>query len=156
RVEANLARTRLRAELVVADAAVWDDARRFDAVLLDAPCSATGTFRRHPDVLRLVRPGDIAAQAALQARLLDAAADRVQAGGRLVFCTCSLEREEGEAQVAPFLSRHPQFAVSPADPEVLGLPAEAAADGGLRLMPSFWEQRGGMDGFFAVRFERAG
>ena len=126
-------------------------------MLLDAPCSATGTARRHPDVLRLVRPGDIAAQAALQARLLDAAAARVAPGGRLVFCTCSLEPEEGEAQVAPFLQRHPGFSVAPADAAALGLPCEAAtAEGALRLLPGFWEQRGGMDGFFAVRFDRTG
>ncbi len=156
RVEANLARTGLAAELVAADATAWDDPRRFDAVLLDAPCSATGTARRHPDVLRLVRPGDIATQAAQQARLLDAAAARVAPGGRLVFCTCSLEPEEGEAQVGPFLQRHPDFAVAPADTRALGLPREAAAaNGGLRLLPSFWEQRGGMDGFFAVRLDRA-
>ncbi len=156
RVQENLRRTGLEAELVAAEAAGWDDPRRFDAVLLDAPCSATGTFRRHPEVLQLARPSDIAGLAAAQARLLDAAADRVAPGGRLVLCTCSLEPEEGEALVAPFLARRPEFRVTPAQPEALGLPPEAATGaGGLRLRPDLWEQRGGMDGFFAVRLDRA-
>ena len=157
RVGENLERTRLSAELVAAEACAWSDGRRFDAVLLDAPCSATGTYRRHPDVLHLARAADIAALAAAQARLLDAAAERTSPGGRLVFCTCSLEPEEGEAQVAPFLRRHPDFRVRPADAEALGLRAEAlTGEGALRLLPSFWEQRGGMDGFFCVRLDRAG
>ncbi|MFM8375166.1 MAG: RsmB/NOP family class I SAM-dependent RNA methyltransferase, partial [Phenylobacterium sp.] len=96
RLGENLERTGLSAETAVADAATWDDGRTFDAVLLDAPCSATGTFRRNPDVLWAVKPGDIAALAATQSRLLDAAARRVSPGGRLVYCVCSLETEEGE------------------------------------------------------------
>ena len=157
RVGENLQRTGLAAELVAADAGAWSDPRRFDAVLLDAPCSATGTFRRHPDVLHLVRPADIAGLAAAQARLLDAAAARVAPGGRLVFCTCSLEPEEGEAQAAAFLRRAPEFRLAPVDPAALGLPETAAApSGGLRLTPALWEHEGGMDGFYAVRFDRAG
>ena len=132
-------------------------------MLLDAPCSATGTFRRHPDVLHLARPGDLAGLAAAQARLLDAAAaDRVLPGGRLVYCTCSLEPEEGEAQVEPFLRRHPGFRPHRADPLALGLPPESAtAAGALRLLPgraasaAGGEPAGGTDGFFIVRFDRA-
>ena len=83
------------------------------------------------------------------------AADRTAPGGRLVYCTCSLEPEEGEAQVAPFLRRRPEFRLRPADPAALGLPAEArTADGALRLLPGLWERRGGMDGFFVARFDR--
>ena len=105
RLSENLARMGLTAEVVVADAAAWSDKRSFDAVLLDAPCSATGTFRRHPDVLWAAKPSDIAKLAAVQTALLDAAADRVKPGGRLVYCVCSLEPEEGEAQAAAFLAR---------------------------------------------------
>src|SRR5207253_2036720 len=90
RVSENLARTGLSAELIAADAAAWNDRRSFDAVLLDAPCAATGTFRRQPDVLWAARPADIASLAAVQGRLLDAAAARVGPGGRLVYCVCSL------------------------------------------------------------------
>ncbi len=157
RVRENLARTGLQAELVAADAAVWDDGRVFDAVLLDAPCSATGVFRRHPDVLWTCSAADIAPLAAAQARLLDAAARRVSPGGRLVYCVCALEPEEGEAQVAPFLSRHPEMALEPIAAAGDGAPAEGLRqDGTLRLLPSFDPPAGGLDGFFAARFRRMG
>src|SRR5581483_11558719 len=116
RVAENLKRTGLAAETVAADATAWADPRTFDAVLLDAPCSATGAFRRHPDVLWAAKPGDIAALAAVQARLLDAAARRVKPGGRLVYCVCSLEPEEGEAQADAFLARHAGFALAAVQP----------------------------------------
>ena len=90
RLEQNFARAELTAEIVTADAAAWDDDRTFDAVLLDAPCTATGTFRRHPDALWAARPGEVGQLSALQARLLDSAGRRVRPGGRLVYCTCSL------------------------------------------------------------------
>ncbi len=155
RLAASLARTGLGAELVTADALAWDDPRRFPAVLLDAPCTATGTFRRHPDVLWASRPGDIAALARTQARLLDAAADRVQPGGRLVYCVCSLEPEEGEAQAKAFLDRQPDFMIAPIAAGEGGAPeASAAAAGTLRILPMHME--GGMDGFFVARFVRAG
>ncbi|MEI7932483.1 MAG: RsmB/NOP family class I SAM-dependent RNA methyltransferase [Alphaproteobacteria bacterium] len=100
RLAENLTRARLSAEIVISPAETWLDGRTFDAVLLDAPCSATGTFRRQPEVLWLAKPGEIAKLAMVQARLLDAAARRVRAGGRLVYCVCSLEPEEGEAQAS--------------------------------------------------------
>jgi 16S rRNA (cytosine967-C5)-methyltransferase len=154
RVAENLARTGLAAEVVAADATTWADARAFDAVLLDAPCSATGTFRRHPDVLWAARPGDIAALAALQGRLLDAAAARVKRGGRLVYCVCSLEPEEGEAQVAAFLARTAGFALDPIAPDEGGSPqASLTSDGTLRILPH--HRSGGTDGFFVARFRRA-
>lgn len=157
RLRANLARTGLAAEVVVADAQAWADERDFDAVLLDAPCSATGTFRRNPEVLYAVRPAEIAKLADVQHRLLDAAAPRVKPGGRLVYCVCSLEREEGETQVLAFLRRHPEFRLEPADPAAAGAPAEAlAAEGWLRILPAHWPERGGLDGFFAARMVRAG
>jgi len=156
RLSENLARTGLAAEAVVAEAAEWDDRRSFDAVLLDAPCTATGTFRRHPDVVWGARPPEIAKLAAVQQRLLDSAAGWVRPGGRLVYCVCSLEPEEGEAQAAAFLQRRSDFATRPIDPAELGLPAEARTpEGWLRLLPSFQEPAGGMDGFFVARFDRA-
>ena len=149
-----LDRTRLSAEIVTADIAQWKDPRRFQAVLIDAPCSATGTFRRHPDVLWGSRPGDIAKLAGVQARLLDAAADRVLPGGRLVYCVCSLEPEEGEAQIEAFLKRRPDFTLSPVAAGEGGAPETAVTPTGLlRILPHQWE--GGLDGFFAARMVRA-
>ncbi len=148
-----LARTGLSAETIVAEAETWADHRVFDAVLLDAPCSSSGTFRRNPDVLWTLRPGDIAKLASVQTRLLDAAARRVKPGGRLVYCVCSLEREEGEAQAAAFLKRHGDFETAPIAPGEAGSPAPSvAAEGWLRILPHHLE--GGLDGFFVARFAR--
>lgn len=156
RLSENLARTNLKAEVIAADAEAWADDRRFDAVLLDAPCTATGTFRRNPDVLWATRPGDIAKLADVQHRLLDAAAERVAPGGRLVYCVCSLEREEGETQILAFLKRRPDFALARLDPAACGAPEESLApEGWLRILPCFWETRGGLDGFFVARMDRA-
>ncbi|MDB5451452.1 MAG: rsmB [Caulobacteraceae bacterium] len=154
RVSENLARTGLSAEVIAADAAGWPDRRQFDAVLLDAPCSATGTFRRHPDVLWAAKPGDIASLAAVQSRLLDAAARRVKSGGRLVYCVCSLELEEGEGQVAAFLIRSRDFTLEPMTPGEGGAPgASLRPDGTLRILPHHRE--GGTDGFYIARLKRA-
>ena len=154
RVTENLARTGLAAEVVEADGATWPDTRTFDAVLLDAPCSATGTFRRHPDVLWVARPSDVVSLAAVQARLLDSAARRVKPGGRLVYCVCSLEPEEGEAQAAGFLARTPGFALEPVAAGEGGAPeASLRPDGALRILPQ--HLAGGLDGFYVARFRRA-
>lgn len=153
RVGENLARTGLSAEVVQADAAEWRDGRTFDAVLLDAPCSATGTFRRHPDVLWMASPAEIPKLAAVQARLLDAAARRVKPGGRLVYCVCSLEPEEGEGQVEAFLRRAPEFALDPVAAGEGGAPeASRRPDGTLRILPHHRE--GGTDGFYVARLRR--
>jgi 16S rRNA (cytosine967-C5)-methyltransferase len=152
RLKQNLQRTGLQAEVVAADAAGWADQRRFDAVLLDAPCTATGTFRRHPDVLWATRPGDIAKLSIVQARLLDAAAERVGPAGRLVYCVCSLEPEEGEAQVEAFLARRGGFRLDPVGPGEGGAPACSICDGMLRILPH--HRDGGTDGFFAARLAR--
>jgi 16S rRNA (cytosine967-C5)-methyltransferase len=155
RVRSNLDRTGLEAELVVADARRWEDDRRFDGVLLDAPCSATGTFRRRPDVLWNCRPADIASLAEIQMALLDAAARRVRPGGRLVYCVCSLEPEEGEAQVEPFLRRRPDMRLDPISALEGGAPPLARrADGTLRLHPGLDSPAGGVDGFYIARFRR--
>ena len=154
RLEENLVRTGLSAEVVAADGAAWEDTRTFDAILLDAPCSATGTFRRHPDVLWAARPGDVASLAGVQARILDSAAGRLKPGGRLVYCVCSLEPEEGEAQVEAFLARRPDMALDPIQPGEAGAPeASLTARGTLRLLPH--QLDGGQDGFFAARFRKA-
>jgi 16S rRNA (cytosine967-C5)-methyltransferase len=157
RLKANLTRMGLKADAQAVDVFAWADRREFDAVLLDAPCSATGTFRRHPDVLWGAKPSDIAKLAETQGKMLDAAAARVKPGGRLVYCVCSLEPEEGEGQVAPFLARNPGFALAPVAAGEAGTPAEALAANrpGVRLTPSLWEPQGGMDGFFIARFVRA-
>ncbi len=155
RLRQNLERTGLEAEIVVTPAEDWEDARSFDAVLLDAPCTATGTFRRNPEVLRATRPADVAKLADVQHRLLDAAAERVKPGGRLVYCVCSLEREEGETQIIAFLRRNPAFRTAPADPADVGAPGEALTpEGWLRILPSMWAEKGGLDGFFVARLDR--
>ncbi len=122
-------------------------------MLLDAPCSATGTFRRHPETVWLARPGDLASLVQAQRRLLDAAAARTAVGGTLVYCVCSLEPEEGEAQAADFLARHPGFALAPVAPGEGGAPLASRTDAGaLRILPTHLD--GGLDGFFAARFTR--
>ncbi len=157
RVEENLVRMGFEAELHMADAEGFDDPRIFDVVLLDAPCSATGTFRRQPDVLWATRPSDIAKLADVQHRLLDAAALKVAPGGDLIYCTCSLEREEGETQVLAFLRRNKDFALHKIDANTvqssLGLPSESVcAEGWLRLLPH--QRPGGQDGFFIAQMTR--
>lgn len=155
RLRANLERTGLSAEVVVTPAEDWEDDRAFDAVLLDAPCTATGTFRRNPEVLRATKPADVAKLADVQHRLLDAAAERVKPGGRLVYCVCSMEREEGETQIIAFLRRNPAFRTAPAVPAEIGAPDEALTpEGWLRILPSMWAEKGGVDGFFVARLDR--
>ncbi len=147
RVEANLARTGLTARLVVADALIWEPEGQFDAILLDAPCSATGTVRRHPDLPFVKDGSEVAGLVELQARLLDRALGWLKPGGRLVFATCSLLPEEGEGQLAAALARHPGLVVERV--ELAGIEADWWTEaGGLRLRPDYWADRGGMDGFF--------
>lgn len=153
RVAANLERMTLSAEIIASDAAQWRDGREFDAVLLDAPCSATGTYRRNPDVLWAARPGDIAALAEVQARMLDSASRRVRPGGVLIYCVCSLEPEEGEAQILAFLKRTPDMERVPILPGEGGAPENSRlASGDLRILPH--HRAGGTDGFFVARFRR--
>ncbi|GJD90573.1 Ribosomal RNA small subunit methyltransferase B [Methylobacterium hispanicum] len=159
RLRRNLERLGLTAEVVVGDALALDRPEGFDAVLLDAPCSATGTVRRHPDVAWTKSPEDIARLGLLQARLLDRAATLLRPGGRLVYCTCSLEPEEGEAQVAAFLARNAAFARVPVAPEEVGGLAELIdPNGDLRTLPCHLgggtDARGGLDGFFVSRLVR--
>lgn len=154
RVAENLARTGLAARLVAADALGWTPEAPFPAILLDAPCSATGTLRRHPDLVHLRRESDVAALAALQDRLLDAAWAMLAPGGRMVFCTCSLLPEEGEARAAAFLARTPDARRMPLTATEAGDATLVNADGELRTRPDLWRGSGGLDGFFAVRLAR--
>lgn len=150
RVAENLARTGLKAKLVVEDALQWQPDGAFDAILLDAPCSATGTIRRHPDLPFVKDGSEVAGLVALQAALLDRALEWLKPGGRLVFSTCSLLPEEGEAQLAAALERHPGLAVERV--KLAGVePGWWTDAGGLRLRPDYWAERGGMDGFFMAR-----
>ena len=147
RVAENLKRLGLDAEMVVADALHWQPSAPFDAILLDAPCSASGTIRRHPDLPFVKDGSDLPALVELQAQLLDRALGWLKPGGRLVYATCSLFAEEGEGQIAAALSRHPGLKVVPADLPGID-PAWLTEAGALRLRPDFWAELGGMDGFF--------
>lgn len=155
RLHENLARTGLKAEVVEADALVWSPAAPVDAVLLDAPCSATGTVRRHPDLPFVKDGSEVEGLVALQARLLDRALAMVRPGGRVVFATCSLLPEEGEAQLAAALARHPGLVAERVDLPGVD-PGWWTAEGGLRLRPDIWADRGGMDGFFMARLRVPG
>ena len=149
RLRANLARTGLEAETVKADALGYVPGKAFDAILLDAPCTATGTCRRHPDVLHRIGAGDIARMAELQAALLAKAAEWLSPGGKLVYAVCSLEREEGEAQAEQVaLDRDPIRAEE--------LPAGLAPtpEGWLRTDPGMLPDAGGLDGFFVSRWTK--
>jgi 16S rRNA (cytosine967-C5)-methyltransferase len=155
RLRENLARLKMPAEVVVADAIPWSAAHRgaFDAVLLDAPCTATGTIRRHPDVPHLKRARDVPRMAEAQAALLEAAAGLLAPAGRLVFAVCSLQPEEGEAHLvrAAALGLRPEPVRAD---EVPGLEGAITPAGALRTRPDLWAAQGGMDGFFVARFVR--
>ena len=153
RVSENLGRLGLQADLVEADAISWRPPALLDAVLLDAPCSATGTIRRHPEVLHTRRAADLAGLAAGQARLIEAAAAMLRPGGRLLYAVCSMQSEEGEAQLAA--AGHLGLRPAPFSASELAVLPEALTPAGcLRTHPGLWAERGGMDGFFAARFIR--
>lgn len=159
RLNANLQRLGLAAEVVAADAMSWAPDRTFDAVVLDAPCTATGTIRRHPDILRLKHPEDIVRMADLQRALLQNAARLVRPGGTLVYSTCSLEPEESEQQVDSFLAQDPGFTRSPIVASDLGAePHWTTAAGDLRTLPHFLDlgspEFSGIDGFYVARLRR--
>ncbi|MGY3486193.1 16S rRNA (cytosine967-C5)-methyltransferase [Bradyrhizobium sp. USDA 4011] len=161
RLRDNLTRLALQAETVVADAAEWPaEAASFDAILVDAPCTSTGTIRRHPDVAWLRQEGDIAALTALQKRLLHKAANLLKPGGTLVYCTCSLEPEEGEHAIAALLASESGLRRAPVEAsEVAGLDDIISADGDLRTLPSHLPNAdprlGGLDGFYAARLVKS-
>lgn len=157
RIGENLARLGLPGAVVVADAAAWTPPSLLDAVLLDAPCTATGTIRRHPDIPHVKRAQDVPSLAPAQDGLIAAAARILRPGGRLIYAVCSLEREEGEGAVARALAAGLGLAPAPFTAEELAaLPEARTAEGFLRTTPGLWADRGGMDGFFAARLIRAG
>lgn len=143
RLRANLLRTGLPADIVCANALEWDVPEPFDAILLDAPCTATGTCRRHPDVLHRIGPRQIAEMAELQAKLIRRAADWLKPGGRMVYAVCSLEREEGEDQLADI-----GLETEPIAPAILPDGLSPSPEGWLRTDPSMLSEIGGLDGFF--------
>lgn len=156
RLADNLKRLGLMADIRQADVLEMPEGEPFDAVLLDAPCTATGTIRRHPDILWARRPVDVQRLAATQCRLLAAAARHVRREGALVYAVCSLQTEEGPAQIRAFLEHHPGWRRRPVQPaELHGLPAETTIDGDFRALPCHAASIGGMDGFFAARLIQA-
>ncbi|MEZ5922544.1 MAG: transcription antitermination factor NusB [Parvularculaceae bacterium] len=150
----NLARTKLTAETIKFDILKWTPFEKADAILLDAPCTATGTIRRHPDIPWAKNEDDVKALAALQAKMIDHAVDLLNPGGVLVYCVCSLQPEEGERQAASALKRRSDLKRIPIEPGEIGGLAALTRDGDLRTLPSMLGDQGGMDGFFAVRFRR--
>jgi len=157
RLRQNLARLRLTAEVVAADAAGWAPGRTFDAVVLDAPCSGTGTIGRHPDILRLKRPADIRRMAEVQARLLRNAAALLRPGGTLVYSTCSLEAEEGRAQIDALLQGEPALQRLPIAADEIGADPAWIVDGDVRTLPCHLGtgELGGLDGFYIARVRRS-
>ena len=157
RLHENLARLGLAVRTVAADAASWRPDGPLDAALVDAPCTATGTIRRHPDVARLKTEEDVGRLAVVQARLLDHAVRQVRPGGRVVWCTCSLQPEEGEEQIDRLLSAGAPVVRDPVRPDELpGLAEAVTSAGDVRTLPCQWSDRGGIDGFFISRLRRTG
>lgn len=155
RLRENLARLNLAVETVAADITRWRPPAPAPFVLLDAPCTATGTIRRHPDVARLKSAADVERLARVQDALLDAAAEMLAPGGRLVYCVCSLEPREGPERTRALLARRSDLAREPiAAAEIGGLSAAITAEGELRTLPCHLADRGGLDGFYAVRLRR--
>ncbi len=157
RLAENVARLGLAVETVDADVAVWRPDAPAPFVLLDAPCTATGTIRRHPDVPYVKRAADIARLAAVQDRLLDAAAAMLAPGGILVYCVCSLQPEEGVERIAALLTRHPRLARVAIEADEIGGLSELVTEAGeMRSLPCHLAAFGGLDGFYAARLRHAG
>ncbi len=153
RIQENLTRTKLSAQIVTADARDFDTKAPF--VLIDAPCTATGTIRRHPDLPWIKGAADVTVSAGAAYEILESGTALVEPGGTLVFAVCSLEREEGEEQIAVFLSQHPEFSRLPiAADEVFGNSDWITPDGDLRTLPCYLSDKGGMEGFYAARLKR--
>ncbi|NDH62843.1 MAG: methyltransferase domain-containing protein [Alphaproteobacteria bacterium] len=152
RVGENLARAGLAAELVTADASKWTAGEKFDAILLDAPCTGTGTLRRHPDIAWLKDEEDVGRLTLAQDRLLLHAVEQLKPGGTLVYAVCSLQEDEGPARIDALLGREPRLRRVPVQPaELPGLEIAIAKEGDVRTLPSMWPERGGLDGFYIAR-----
>lgn len=153
RLAENLQRTGLEADVKKGDLLHWQPKAQADAILLDAPCSATGIFRRHPDVLHRITPRQIDDMAELQSKLLARASQWVKPGGTLIYATCSLERAEGEDQIKTFLDAHPSWSLAPITAGELPAGITPDAEGQLRTLPSMLGEAGGLDGFFIARLQ---
>lgn len=152
RVGENLARAGLAAELVTADASKWTAGEKFDAILLDAPCTGTGTLRRHPDIAWLKDEEDVGRLTLAQDRLLLHAVEQLKPGGTLVYAVCSLQEDEGPARIDALLGREPRLRRVPVQPaELPGLETAITKEGDVRTLPSMWPERGGLDGFYIAR-----
>lgn len=152
RVRENLQRTGLAAKVVTADVLTWKPGMMYDAILLDAPCTATGTIRRHPDLPYLKDKAAINSLVTLQKQMLKQAFEWLKPGGQMVYSTCSLLKQEGEDRIADFIAHNDQAEVVPIDPDALGVPtAWLTKTGHLRTLPSYWPEKGGMDGFFIAK-----
>ncbi len=157
RLNQNLKRLNLEADVIQADAAQWSPDQPVDAVLVDAPCSATGTIRRHPDVPWLKSQRDIKTVLPVQKAILENASAMLKPGGVLVYCVCSLQPEEGPKQIARFLHEHKDYSCEPVtSDEVAGLDQLIDSGGHLRTLPIHLDELGGLDGFFAARLRKAG
>jgi 16S rRNA (cytosine967-C5)-methyltransferase len=152
----NMDRLRLDVECIVADVTAWRPHERADAVLLDAPCSGTGTLRRHPDIAYLKGPGEIEALKPLQRRLLAAALEMLRPGGLLVYSVCSLQREEGSEQIATLLETvgHALERLHVTPQDVCGQTDFINSEGDLQTLPSHFSLVGGLDGFYACRLRK--
>jgi len=153
RLRENLERTQLSANIVVTDALHYK-AEPFDAILLDAPCSATGTIRRHPDLPYAKDSSGFAALFKLQEQMLDRALDLLKPGGRLVYCTCSLLIDEGEEQIRDLMLRHKGLTVDVQARSALDVPSDWHVKEGLRTRPDYWPDTGGLDGFFMTALRK--
>ncbi len=154
RLKDNVQRVRLQANVIseVSDGELWDAPEPLDAVLLDAPCTATGTIRRNPDAIWLKKSEDIASMVKIQRALLERSVGMLKVGGMLLYCTCSLQKDEGERQLNAFLADHDEFEIMPITPqEVPELEHAITPEGYLRILPFYWAARGGLDGFFIGR-----
>ncbi len=156
RLRENLDRTHLDATLIEADALTWRPRKKFDAILLDAPCSATGTFRRHPEVLYRARPQVIEENSKLQRKLLERAVEWLKPEGSIVYSVCSLEPQEGERLIPDFLAGNSKVESHPAQPGEIPSLATHSSQAWLRILPGVLDAEGGLDGFFIVRLVRRG
>jgi len=154
RLRQNLERTQLSADIICSDISKWDNKILYDVVLLDAPCTASGTFRRHPDVLHHIDQNDIQRLAEKQKMLLSYANQWTKIGGIIIYATCSLEREEGEEQISSFLAAHDNFALTPIGSESAIIDKSISPEGWIRTLPHMMAEYGGVDGFFAASLKR--
>jgi 16S rRNA (cytosine967-C5)-methyltransferase len=155
RLRENMKRLALNVDVVAVDACDWQPDSPLDAVLLDAPCSATGTIRRHPDVVLGKSMEDVRSLAKLQTQLLKAAIQMIRPGGTVIYCVCSLQPEEGPDQIAALLKDHTDIKIAPVTPdEIPGLREAVGDDGTVRILPSYWAKQGGIDGFYVARLQK--